>query len=375
MADLPRRVRAALMRGGTSKGLVVRARDLPASPAARDECLLRAMGSPDPHSMQMDGVGGGITSSSKAAVVTHPSSRAWADADYLFAQVPVRGGGIDWSGSCGNMAAAVGLYAVSEGLCEGRRRVRLWQANLGHEIAVTVAEEDGGETAEVAGVPGRAPRIDVEFIDPCRGAAALPTGSAVDALALPGGCTIDATLVRGVNPTVFVRANDLPGVDGAELPAQLAAGMAIGAALRETVDDLRRQGAALMGVELSSAVRLAWLAPPDRMAEYDTTGGAAVAGADADMVARISAGARVHHAFTGTGAINLAAAAAIPGTVPHCLLGRLSPPTGALRVLHPGGLLETRAEVERNGTGEWLLARASLVRTARYLFSGEVHIR
>ena len=119
------RLPATWMRGGTSKGLFFDPADLPADPAQRDALLLRALGSPDPYGTQMDGIGGATSSTSKVALVAR-STRPGFDLDYRFGAVAIDEPMIDWSGNCGNLSAAVGVFALARGLIapSGRRHRR-----------------------------------------------------------------------------------------------------------------------------------------------------------------------------------------------------------------------------------------------------------
>jgi len=394
-------VRAALLRGGTSKGIFLRAKDIPTSilPAtlrnqlvgetwkgggeALDRFLASALGSPDGSGMQLDGVGAGISSTSKVAIVEQ-SSRPQCDVDYFFAQVDMRTGLVDWSGSCGNLAAAVGLFSRSEGLLctpvgKGSHTVRVWQANLGHQIDVTVSGEDAPCNVCVPGVPGLGRAISVKMLNP-GGEELLPTGNVRDSVHLPGGRAIDATLLAGANPTVLVRSKDVepsyflpPGI---LTPAGGPSPWRVDAGLLATVDSLREQGARLMRRPLSDALRVAFLAAP---APYMASDGGCIAGSDAELLATISTPGRIHHAFTGTGAANVAAAACIPGTLVHELLpptrgGDASEKRGArVTLAHPGGLMTVAAECARSADG-WVLLSAEFVRTARFLFRGELPV-
>ncbi|MEM7541793.1 MAG: PrpF domain-containing protein [Pseudomonadota bacterium] len=130
---------ATWMRGGTGKGLFFLDEDLPADRAAREAAILAALGSPDPYSRQLDGVGGATSSTSKAVIIS-PSARADCDVDYLFAHVGVDTGVIDYSGNCGNLSAAVGLFALEQGLVPQAQKgaVRVWQANLSQRFIARV---------------------------------------------------------------------------------------------------------------------------------------------------------------------------------------------------------------------------------------------
>src|SRR5690242_608949 len=188
------RIPAVYMRGGTSKGVFFRAADLPADPAERDPILLRVVGSPDPYGKQIDGMGAASSSTSKIVILA-PSKRPGCDVDYLFGQVAIDRPLIDWSGNCGNLTAAVGPFALSEGWVEAPRdgiaTVRIWQANLAKRIVAHVPVHAGEVVEEgefvLDGVAFPAAEIRIEFLDPGgvgeedgAGGAMLPTGRIVD---------------------------------------------------------------------------------------------------------------------------------------------------------------------------------------------------
>jgi probable AcnD-accessory protein PrpF len=372
---------AAWMRGGTSKGLFFRGDVLPADDAARDRLLLRALGSPDPFGKQMDGVGGATSSTSKVVMVS-PSARPDCDVDYLFGAVAIDAPLIDYSGSCGNLVAAVGPFAIEEGLIaprEGVTTVRIWQVNTGKRIDAHVPVIDGAPAIEgdcrIDGVPFAGAAIRIEFLDPGggNGGALLPTGNMVDTLDVPGMGPIVATLLDAGNPTVFVRAADVgltatelaPAIDGdAALLTRLEAIRAHGAvAMRLTPD------AATASRERPATPKIAIVAPP---ADYVSSAGEAIEAATIDLCARILSMGRLHHAFTGTGSVALAAAAALPGTIPASV-ARPAPPGTPLRIGHTSGRLDVGAIVERAG-GAWRVDRVVMRRTARRLMSGAVFV-
>ena len=154
MAHAPQiRIPATYMRGGTSKGVFFRLQDLPERAqvpgAARDALLLRVIGSPDPYGKQIDGMGGATSSTSKTVILSK-STRPDHDVDYLFGQVSIDKAFVDWSGNCGNLSAAVGSFAISDGLVDAGRipkdgvaTVRIWQANIGKTIIAHVPISDG----------------------------------------------------------------------------------------------------------------------------------------------------------------------------------------------------------------------------------------
>ncbi|MBS0599134.1 MAG: 2-methylaconitate cis-trans isomerase PrpF, partial [Proteobacteria bacterium] len=306
-------IAATLMRGGTSKGLFFRPSDLPAEPAARDALLLRAIGSPDPYARHIDGLGGASSSTSKVVLVQR-SAQPGCDVDYLFGQVAIDRPLIDWSGSCGNLAAAVGPFALHAGLldpapAEGLATVRIWQANLGQRIVAHVPMR-GGQVQELGdfvldGVPFPAAEIRLDFLDPAGGGGLplLPTGRARDVLQVPGLGPVPATLVNSGNATVIVSAASL-GLAGTELPRALNAD----AALLARCEAVRAQGAVAMGLAATPAQatreRLATpkLALVGAPAGYVASDGRAVAAGQMDVLVRMVSMGQFHHALPGTGA-------------------------------------------------------------------------
>lgn len=373
---------AAWMRGGTSKGLFFRAGDLPANPAARDALLLRAIGSPDPYGRQIDGLGGATSSTSKVVLVQR-STRPGCDVDYLFGAVAIEQPLIDWSGSCGNLAAAVGPFALQQGLVDGApadglARVRIWQANRGERIDAHVPMQ-GGQVREAGdfqldGVAFGGVEIRLDFLDPAGGERPLlPTGRVRDLLPVPGLGHVAATLVSAGNPTAIVAASAL-GVMGVELPRALNAD----AELLARCEAIRAQAAVAMGLardagqatrERPATPKLALVAPP---ADYVASDGRAVAAGEIDLLVRMLSMGPFHHALPGTGAIALAAAAALPGTV---LDDCRSATGGALRMGHPSGRIEVQAEAVPDASpAGWRIARVSVSRSARRLMSGQVWV-
>ncbi|EJE49761.1 putative AcnD-accessory protein PrpF [Acidovorax sp. CF316] len=382
---------ATYMRGGTSKGVFFRLQDLPAATqvpgAARDALLLRVAGSPDPYGKQTDGMGGATSSTSKVVILA-PSTRPGHDVDYLFGQVSIDAAFVDWSGNCGNLSAAVGPFAIANGLVDAARvphdgiaTVRIWQANIGKTIIAQVPITGGAvqETGdfELDGVTFPAAEVQLEFRDPAAdedgaGGAMFPTGNVVDDLAVPGVGTLGATMINAGIPTIFVNAADI-GYTGTELqdaingdPAALARFEAIRAhgavrmGLIATVDDAARR---------QHTPKLAFVAPP---ASYTASSGKAVAAADVDLLVRALSMGRLHHAMMGTAAVAIATAAAIPGTLVNQVAGGGQRST--VRFGHPSGTLRVGAEAMQQSNGEWTVTKALMGRSARVLMSGWVHV-
>jgi len=388
------RIPAVYMRGGTSKGVFFRKDDLPADPAERDALLLRVMGSPDPYGKQIDGMGGATSSTSKVVLLSR-STRADSDVDYLFGQVAIDAPLIDWSGNCGNLSAAVGPFALTEGLVDAPRlagdtvaTVRIWQANLGKRILAHVPLRDGivveDGDFELDGVTFPAAEVKLEFLDP--GASEeggdglaggmFPTGRRVDALTTTDG-TFDATLINAGNPTVFVDARAL-GLDGTEMQGPFNANDA----LLARCERLRAKAAVAMGIARTEdeatrlrqhVPKLVFVASPQG---YTTSRGVAVAASSIDVLARAISMGKLHHAMMGTGAIAIAVAANIPGTVLHRLLdpARLAANGGALRFGHPSGTLRVAASATQAADGQWSVEKVAMSRSARRLMEGFVRV-
>ncbi len=376
------RIPAVYMRGGTSKGVFFQAGDLPSDPAARDRLLLRVMGSPDRYGKQIDGMGGASSSTSKVVILS-PSNRPDCDVDYLFGQVAVDRPVIDWSGNCGNLTAAVAPFALSSGLMAvphgDEARVRIWQANISRRIDALVPLKNGEVQEEgdfeLDGVAFPAAEIRIEFLDPAGaeegvGSGLFPTGRKLEWLEIPGFGRVEATLINAGMPTIFLEAASL-GLAGTELQGEVNNRPE----LLARVEAIRAQGALAMGLVASAteatarrphSPKLACVAPPS---DYMASDGKAVAAASIDVLARIFSMGQLHHAMTGTGAVALAVAAVIPGTLVH----RLAPSSGSLRFGHPSGLQAVGAEATQRD-GAWTVSKVCMSRSARRLMEGWVRV-
>ena len=377
---MQRRIRAVFVRGGTSRALVFHHRDLPADRASWDGIFLAALGSPDPGGRQLDGLGGGISSLSKVAVVG-PPSRADADVDYTFGQVEVTRAAVDYRGNCGNISSAIGPFAIDETLVPAREPltvVRIHNTNTRKLIHAHIPVEAGQAAVRgdfvLDGVPGSGARIALDFLDPGGAVTGrlLPTGHPQDALEVAGLGTIAASLVDATNPMVFVRAKDL-GLDGTERPEDLDGRPGLPARL----EAIRGAAAVRMGLaqspeeagRTSAAVpKVAIVAPP---AVYRTLAGTPVEPHAVDLVARIVSMGKVHRAFALTGAMCLAVATRIPGTVAHEAAG-LGEAAGDVRIGHPSGVLAVAAAVARGSDGALTARTVTVYRTARRLMEGSV---
>lgn len=392
MAHVPQiKVPATYMRGGTSKGVFFRVQDLPADcqvpGQARDNLLMRVIGSPDPYGKQIDGMGGATSSTSKTVLLAK-STKPNHDVDYLFGQVSIDKAFVDWSGNCGNLSAAVGSFAISAGLVDASRipqngtcTVRIWQANISKTIIAHVPITNGEvqETGdfELDGVTFPAAEVQLEFLDPAdegedgAGGSMFPTGNLVDDLDVPGVGTLKATLINAGIPTIFVNAESI-GYTGTELQEAINSDVKA----LEKFETIRAYGAVKMGLikDVSEAAKrqhtpkVAFVAAPKT---YTSSSGKEVNAGDVDLLVRAMSMGKLHHAMMGTAAVAIGTAAAVPGTLVNLAAGGTA--REAVRFGHPSGTLRVGAQAELEG-GQWVVKKAIMSRSARVLMEGWVRI-
>ena len=346
-----------LMRAGTSRGPFFLREWLPEDTDARDQILIGAIGASDP--LQLDGVGGGSTLNSKVAIVSR-SQRADCDLDYLFAQVGVGQRSVDTRPNCGNMLAGVVPFALEQGLIEasdGTTTARVFNVNTGSRIEVTVHTPGGRITydgeARIDGVAGTAAPVYLNFLDAWGAVTGkvFPTGRRIDEI---NG--IEVTCIDAAMPLMIVRARDL-GVAGNESPAELDAN----AGLLLRLESMRRVAGEMMGLgDVSTSV----IPKPVLISGGDS---------DDSIQSRYFTPRRCHASHAVTGAIGVASAFALPGTVATGVRGDLTAARRNLVVLHPAGRIDIEVETEGDGDAAHI-KRASLVRTARKILQGDLHI-
>jgi 2-methylaconitate cis-trans-isomerase PrpF len=377
------RIPATYMRGGSSKGVFFHAGDLPDDAAERDRIFLKTIGSPDPYGRQLNGMGGGVSSVSKAVIIG-PSSRPDADLDYTFAQVAVGAPDVDYSSNCGNLSSAVGPFAIDAGLMEqslaapgsDSRAVMIHNTNSGKLIRSTVPLEDGLARVEgdfeIPGVGGSGARIQLDFLDPggTTTGALLPTGNPVDRITVDGAGEFEMSMVDSSTPCVFLEAARF-GLDGSESVADLEAR----ADLMDLIERVRCVAAVHMGLAKTpdqaagAAPKLGLVAPPRA---YRTLAGNQITPEAADIAARIWSMGQVHRVLPLTGAMCLAVACRIPGTVCHVLAGGVDAGLD-VRLANPSGVLPLDARVELE-SGKAVARQVTAYRTARTLMEGNVLI-
>lgn len=380
------KVPATYMRGGTSKGVFFNVHDLPDSMqhagVIRDQVLLRVIGSPDQYGKQTDGMGGATSSTSKTVLVSK-SAQPDHDVDYLFGQVSIDKPTVDWSGNCGNLSAAVGPFAIAQGLVDAARvpqngiaQVRIWQANIAKTIIALVPIVDGRVQEmggfELDGVTFPAAEIELAFMDPAAGEGDLfPTGKVVDQLDAREHGEYTVSMINAGIPTIFINARDL-GFTGAELQGDVNGN----AELLAKLEAIRQYGSVQMGLvdTLAQAAqrqhtpKLAFVAPP---ASYTASSGKVVQGDEIDLLVRAMSMGQLHHAMMGTAAVAISVAAAVPNSVVNLACG--GGQRDAVRFGHPSGTLRVGASAELLD-GRWQASKAVMSRSARILMEGWVRV-
>jgi len=366
-----------LMRGGTSKALFLRSDVLPASDQARDAFILSLFGSPDPR--QIDGLGGADLLTSKLAIIG-PSTRPDADLDYTFAQVSITEPVVDFDINCGNISAAVGAFAIDEGLVsvtEPVTTVRVHNTNTGRVLLAHVPIVDGVAGVEgdymVHGVPGTGASIALDFAQTAGGitGSLLPTGNESDTVNTPFG-PVEITIVDLANLTVFFRA-DAIGLKGTEGPAEftdehLAA-----------VSEVKAASARLLGMPDDGLIPVpALVSEPASYTSYAS--GDRIDASQVDVVARVVGGRPpvLHKAYPGTLAACTGVAACIEGTTVSAVARPDRAVPDQVIIGHTSGVMPVRASVTRSATGEagpWDVSEATYHRTARRIAEGNAFIR
>jgi len=380
------KVPATYMRGGTSKGVFFSLNDLPKSVQTkgplRDNFLLRVIGSPDPYGKQTDGMGGATSSTSKTVIVS-TSSQPGHDVDYLFGQVSIDKAFIDWSGNCGNLTAAVGSFALNNGLVAAERipdngiaEVRIWQANIRKTIIARIPMNNGqvqeAGDFELDGVTFPAAEVKIEFINPAANDGSMfPTGHVIDDLMVPGVGTFKATFINAGIPTIFLNALDLDYL-GTELQGDINSNQEA----LSRFEKIRAYGAMQMGLITSveeaasrqHTPKIAFVAPPK---SYLASSGKQIKAEDIDLLVRALSMGVLHHAMMGTAAVAISVAAAVPGTIVNLAAG--GGERQSVHFGHPSGTLRVGAEVTQEQK-LWVAKKAIMSRSARRLMEGSIYV-
>ncbi|MEK9673552.1 MAG: PrpF domain-containing protein [Rhodospirillaceae bacterium] len=379
-------IRCTILRGGTSKGVYLLDRDLPADWPAREKVILRMFGSPDKR--QIDGLGGADPLTSKVCIIGDPPEdnprASGAQISYTFGQVEINEPHVDLRSLCGNLSSGVGAFACWEKLVPLEQpvtRVRVYNTNLDRMLYIEVPVRDGRPLEDgdydIPGVPGTGAKINVDFADTGGSSAGslLPTGSAIDRIDVPGFGTLEVSLVDIGNAHTFVRAEDI-GMTGAETAQE--------------IDDKKELSALLEKIRAYGGVKMGMIDDPSRAATdspatpfvsviappkdyYDAIGDRTVRGDDCDFLARVMFMQQMHKTYAGTSTVCTGVASRIPGTIVHDACRPETRDGQLVRFGHPAGVIETEAIVETRGN-KVVAKRATLGRTARKIMEGQVFV-
>jgi hypothetical protein len=375
------RIPAVFMRGGTSKAIVFRQDDLPGDRSLWDRIFVAALGSPDRNGRQLDGMGGGLSSLSKVCVIGS-STRPDADVDYTFAQVAIQSGLVDYSGNCGNMSSAIGPFAVDEGLVKSNgieAVVRIHNTNT-HKIIISRFALDDGRAAVdgdfiLPGVAGTGAPVRLDFLDPGGAGTGklLPTGNPLDQLELSDRRT-EVSIIDAANPCVFVLAEAM-GMSGTELPDELESNGDLLARLEAIrIAASLRMGIATTPAEAVRKPSIPKVAMVTAPKDARTLSGEMLSANSADATVRMISLEQPHRAVPLTGAMCLAVASRIEGSLVNRIARRAAGMNDPVRIAQPSGLTVVGASVRREGDS-WHAEQATVYRTARRLMDGAVYIR
>ena len=362
-------VPCTIMRGGTSKGVFFLESDLPADAQLRERVLLEAMGSPDPR--QIDGLGGADTLTSKIVIVSR-SDQPGIDLNYTFGQVGIDLPYVSYSANCGNLSAAVGTFAIQQGLIkavEPVTTVHIFNTNT-RQVLVSRIPVSGGQPSvhgdcAIAGVPGTGAEIQLDFAR-TRGATTgslLPSGNVIDEIYVPElGKSITVSIVDVAKVTLFFHARDI-GIRGTETPDEFTP------EILNRFWAIRNAGAKHIGLPPESRLPhpVSVIAPADYTNYMTKT---TVSANEVSFVARRVGGPppRLHKAFAATGAVCTAVAAHLPGTVVHQVARRFD--DHVVRIGHPTGVFPIITRIGTDGE----IAEAAYTRTARRIMDGTVYV-
>ncbi len=375
-----RKVRCVIKRGGTSKGVFLHEADLPPDPGCRDRTILAIFGSPDRR--QIDGLGGADPLTSKVAII-RKSTRDDADVDYTFGAVGIEAAIVDYRGNCGNLSAAVGPFAIDEGLVQptgATTRVRIFNTNTG-KILIADVRTDRGQTVYVGdsridGVPGTSAPIALDYSASAGSVTGklLPTGSVVEEIAVTGVGSVRVSIIDAGNPMCFLRAEAI-GLVGCEPPDDPAV-----LARLDLIEEIRAAAAVRIGMidradrarHVIPAVPMLTLVAPS--CDYPSyADGRSIAKEDMSFVARQFYMQQMHKTFAGTGTVSTGAAARIQGTVVNEVMADSSARAGTVRIGHPSGVVPIEVEIAGAGSAS-ILRKAAFNRTARRIMEGFVYV-
>jgi len=375
---MSKKILCTIMRGGTSKGVFFREKDLPSEQKIRNKIILSIFGSPDPR--QIDGLGGADSLTSKCAII-RPSSREDADIDYTIGNVSITMPLVDYSSNCGNLSSAVAAFAVDEGLVspkEPTTSVRMFNTNTQKLIIAEVPVKDGKSLGEgdysISGVPGMGAKILLDFRNTVGSVTGklLPTGNIKDIITLDNENKFEVSIVDVATPMVFVRASDV-GKKGTELPGEINSD----AQFLEKIEKIRSYAAKIIGIvddwkkaaiSTPATPKVAFVTKPT---EYEDFNKQLIKKENINFVSRIMSMQKLHKAYAITGAICTAVAAKIEGTIVNEVFE--SKNSKEITFAHPSGTISVEIKVEKEKE-KIVLEKAAIGRTARRIMDGFAYI-
>jgi len=352
--------------------VLFRKEDLPNDPHVRDRMILASMGSPD--TRQIDGVGGAHPLTSKVAIV-EPAGGRDLDVLFTFGQVAIDRPFVDYSGTCGNISAAVGTWAVDEGVVaavEPTTPVRVLNTNTDKVFIAHVPVREGSAALRgdfhLDGVPNPGACLRLEFLRPGGSVTGslLPTGRARETLSA-GGLDMPVSILDVGNPTVLVPTDEL-GV----APEEVTATIATRRSFRDLLLEIREAAGRTIGLADDGGhvpahiPKVAVLAPSGT---YTSLSGQTIDGASIDVRAWALTMGQLHQAYPVTAALPTAVGLHVEGSVAWDL--GAGPPSGVVRIGHPSGVLEVEAAVTSTPSGP-VVERVIVPRTARQIMAGEI---
>lgn len=369
-----RRLRCVIMRGGTSKGVFFHENELPQDSKKRKEVILRVFGSPDKR--QIDGLGGADILTSKVAIIS-PPSRKDADVDYIFGQVWIEEPEIHFGAICGNISAAVGPFAIDEGLVRAEEpvtKVRIFCRNINRFLTAEVEVRNGKAVYEgdfrIDGVPGTGSKISLDYSDSAGFITGhlLPTGKRLDVLKIKGLGKIEASIIDAAAFAVFVRASDL-GLKGSESPDDFHNDKS----LLSILEEIRVTVAKQVNLREKSEIQPMVAIVQKPVSWTNFVSGDTIMAEEADILSKVYTPFGMHKAYPGTGSVVTGAAAKMEGTIVNELLSQEQKMKDTLIIGHFSGVMSIEV-AGREEDGAFKLEKAITYRTARRIMDGHVYI-
>lgn len=374
------KLRCAIVRGGTSKGVFIMKNELPKDPVLRDQTILAIYGSPDIR--QIDGLGGADSLTSKLAIIS-PATKDWADVDYTFGQVSITDAFVDYGGNCGNISAAVGGFAIDMGLVEPiepTTTVKIHMTNTGKMLTAEVPVKNGKAAVEgdyeIDGCPGTGAKITLDWSEAVGGSTGklLPTGNAKDIIEA-GGKNYTVSIVDAGNIVIFVRAEEM-GLVGTETPDIIDANIP----LNELIEEIRGKVCQKLGIVKNwqdakkTTPYQPFFAMVSPATDYKCFNGNEVKISDVDFVSRLLFMLKMHKTYPVTGTVATGAVARIKNSVVYDLMNEQAKKEKIVRIGHPAGVIAVEATAEYSGA-DTIMTKIGVYRTARMIMEGYVYVR